>query len=290
MNSMTNPDILPTKRLDLCKKTYYVVELNKNNLNKIDTENSSNPKFMNYDSDEADFDKKNENFVCPPSLKKEVPDEYTHFISIPLCNSSLKDKIFALLLDIKENSLTKINIDEIAVDLDKLHITLIMLKLPDSNKIRQCIEILQKNETNIQDILYDNQLEIKGLNYFGKNVNNSHESQARILYASFENNKCFLSIKKVVDFLTKKFIKEKLILEKDLSSIKIFKDKECYENSQLHLTILKGKEKHFDVSQILKNYGGMNFGFIKVDRIELSAKKESEESGYYRNLYRIKLK
>lgn len=287
---MNSPDLLPTKKIEISQKTYYVVELNKNNLKRIDTDNSSDPKFMNYDSDEAELDKKNEKFNCVPSLKKDVADEYTHFISIPLCTPALKDKIFALLLDIKENSLTNINIDELAVDLDKLHITLIMLKLSDSNKIRQCIEILQKNENAIQDILCDNQLEIKGLNYFGKNVNNPNELQARVLYANFENNKCLLSVMKVVDFLTKKFIKEKLIAEKDLSSIKYVSEKDCYEHSQLHLTILKGKEKHFDASKILKNYGGMNLGFIKADRVELSAKKESEDSGYYRNLYRIKMK
>ena len=214
MSSISSPDIIPTKKIELSRKTYFVVELDKNNLKQIDTENSSGPKFMNYDSDEAELDKKNEKFICASSLKKEVVDEYTHFISIPLCNPALQDKIFALILDIKENSLTKINIDEIAVDLDKLHITLIMLKLSDSNKIRQCIEILQKNETTIQDILCDNQLEIKGLDYFGKNDNNPRESQAKVLYANFENNKCLLSIKKAVDFLTKQFIKEKLIAEK----------------------------------------------------------------------------
>lgn len=216
-------------------------------------------------------------------------EDYTHFISIPLID--IQDKIYALQEELQYHC--NDSLDEHYQDSSKTHLTLFMLSLRNKDEKKLASRIMEESAKEIKTILSETNLSIKCLGFFenkSRYTDRNRKKKASILYAKLEENSAFSGLEKLLDFLVKKFIKNGLLKEEQLSYIYLDKRSNTYKTEDFHITILRARnEIGFEVEKMIEKMGSFNLGNCKIKTVDLSTRFEYNEDGYYKPLYQINL-
>lgn len=236
------------------------------------------------------INKKEKEYVKEYKPKRENKEDFTHFISIPLLD--LREQIEALQEEIQNYS--EMDLTSHFQGSEITHLTLFMLRLHTEELKAKAIKIMEQNEQEIRNILCETRLHLKGLHFFEqfskKNYKEYKTKNARILFLKLQENEAYQCIEKLGDFLIKKFIEAKILMEDQLSHIKFDERSNMYKGN-LHITILRAKnEKGIAVDEIMQNFKNFNLGTTDIKTIEISTRFEYDQYGYYKPLHKINLK
>ena len=218
---------------------------------------------------------------------------FTHFLSIPLYFNS---QIRSNYEELKEKILTdsKMNIDpDLFIFPCRIHITLLMLCLNSTSKLKKAISVLQEFEPKLKAIVNDKMtLKINGIESITGNKN-----EAKVIHG-----KVFIpegsGIFNLVDELIKAMLANGLTSLKELTQSHVtIGDK---YSIKYHMTILNStfkaaknhdKFKTFNASELLDLFENYPFGEHKVNQVDLSKRGEfDKESGFYRAEYKLIIK
>ncbi|XP_068643395.1 uncharacterized protein [Aristolochia californica] len=158
------------------------------------------------------------------------------------------------------------------------HLTVLMLKLWNKERVAAATEVLQRISTKVNDALDGRPLfiRLKGLECM-----KGSPAKARVVYAPVEEiggeDRLLHACQVIID----EYLEAGLVLEKD-----------AHQKLKLHATLMnarhrKGKMKNnyrfdsFDARGIFKEYGSQEWGEYIIPEAHLSQRFVFEESGYY---------
>lgn len=228
--------------------------------------------------------------------------DYSHFVSLPLAiHPELVDKLQNFQNAIlgcsnfnegkSDNSANekstscsvadsnaKLGIDKsIFIKPKTFHLTVVMLKLWNKDRITAATEVLQKISSEVHEAL-DNRpvfIRLRGLECM-----QGSPAKARVIYAPVEEIGAEGRLLNACNVITKAYIEAGLVLEKD-----------AHRTLKLHATIINaghGKRSYnrkkpdtFDARNIFSKYGSENWGEYIIREGHLSERFKYDENGYY---------
>ncbi|KAK1436857.1 hypothetical protein QVD17_02641 [Tagetes erecta] len=236
--------------------------------------------------------------------------DYSHFISLPLAiHPQLVDKLINFrnsVLGIKDadssevcgsssNSgsievfasksktptLSELGIDQsIFINPKTLHLTVLMLKLWNTERVNAAVKIFKGIEAEVADALGGRPVSIK-LN--GLACMKGSFEKARVLYAPVEVVGGEDRLLHACKIITDAFVKGGLVLERDAN-----------HTLKLHATVMNVIQRkrrndtrkfdpnnHFDARGIMERYGSEEWGEYVIPEIHLSQRFVYNENGYY---------
>lgn len=156
------------------------------------------------------------------------------------------------------------------------HLTVLMLKLWNKERVATATEVLKKISSQVNDALGNRPLFIR---LKGVKCMRGSPAKARILYAPVEEIGGEGRLLCACQVITKAFVEAGLVLEKD-----------AHQTLKLHATLMnlshrkskKGKMRHsFDARGIFLRYGSENWGDYLIKEAHLSQRFVFDEAGYY---------
>jgi 2'-5' RNA ligase len=229
-------------------------------------------------------------------------EDYTHFISIPLATEDFLKKMVSLkskILDINQDY------KDYFVPLERLHITILMLYLPDDQSIRKAADAFGELAPRIKQILGGHSLEVKPkkLGFFSPNGGNEMK-KAKVLHLELEDDAAIKKIDDIVDLTIKHMLAKDVVKKDHLTHVYENRKNGMYKLEKLHVTLMKvarsekmkkGNRKNnndfesIDVHPIITELRGEKFGGAKVKSIDLSTRDEFRSDGFYQDVHSIQL-
>ncbi|ONK67190.1 uncharacterized protein A4U43_C06F17230 [Asparagus officinalis] len=174
--------------------------------------------------------------------------------------------------------LSELGIDKsIFIKPKTFHLTVLMLKLWNKDRVAAAADVLQKISSEVNDAL-DNRpvlIRLKGLKCM-----RGSPAKARVLYAPIEEIGGEGRLLRACQVIIKAYVEAGLVLEKD-----------AQQALKLHATLMnarhrKGKKRmrrhdSFDARGIFLRYGSENWGDYLIQEAHLSQRFIFDESGYY---------
>eukprot|EP01016_Furgasonia_blochmanni_P037986 TRINITY_DN4542_c0_g2_i6.p2 TRINITY_DN4542_c0_g2~~TRINITY_DN4542_c0_g2_i6.p2 ORF type:complete len:385 (+),score=82.94 TRINITY_DN4542_c0_g2_i6:156-1310(+) len=235
-------------------------------------------------------------------VRKMGGEEYTHFISIPLNTEDFLKKMVSI-----KNKIVDINEEykEYFVPVERMHMTILMLYLPDDETIRKAVDAFNEIKGEIKKVLSGGSLEVrpKKLGYFSGGES-EEMSKARVLHLELEDDSAIKKIDQIVDLTIKHMLAKDVVKKDHLTHVYLHRSSGTYKLEKLHITMMKTKKSEknkkgkrrnnndfecFDAYPILTNLRDEHFGSVKVKTIELSSREAFRADGYYEDLSSIPL-
>ncbi|KAI3773357.1 hypothetical protein L1987_47884 [Smallanthus sonchifolius] len=207
-----------------------------------------------------------------PGKYKALP--FSHFISLPLAlPPSLVDKLINFQNSILGmNDATELGIDaSIFTKPQTLHLTVLMLKLWDEERLDAAVRIFKGIEAEVMDALGGQSVSIKlkGLACFNDSFDKVH-----ILYAPVEVVGGDGRLLRACNIITDAFINSGLVLvENTRHTLKL--------HATVMNTIYRNRAYPFDAGRIVEKYGSEAWGECSISEIHLSERFVYDENGYY---------
>ncbi|XP_059639976.1 uncharacterized protein LOC132282344 [Cornus florida] len=179
---------------------------------------------------------------------------------------------------IQSSALSDLGIEKsIFIKPKTFHLTVLMLKLWNKDRVNAAAEVLQSVSSRVMDAL-DNRpvfIKLKGLECMKGSYN-----RARVLYAPIEEIGGEDRLLRACQVIIDAFVEAGLVLEKD-----------AQQKLKLHATVMnarhrKSKKKtrnwdSFDARGIFKQYGSEEWGEYVIPEAHLSQRFMFDENGYY---------
>ncbi|CAK9267183.1 unnamed protein product [Sphagnum jensenii] len=212
--------------------------------------------------------------------------QYSHFISIPLAsNLTLVERVKSF----RESVLTSADassdayrgVDEsIFVKPATFHLTLLMLKLWNEERVCMAQECLQRVMPDIHKALKGHPLAVK---LAGVECMQSNLQKVHVLYARVEADEQASCLLQICNVLTGAFVESGLVLQKDQE-----------HSLKLHATLMNTTQRRnrggrqtfrgripFDAREIVASYGAHDWGQHQISEVQLSQRFVYDENGYY---------
>ncbi|KAI7752558.1 hypothetical protein M8C21_016970 [Ambrosia artemisiifolia] len=170
---------------------------------------------------------------------------------------------------LKTSTLSELGIDKsIFINPKTFHLTVLMLKLWNKERVNNAIKIFKGIEAEVMDALDGRPVSIK---LTGLDCMKGSFAKARVLYAPVEV---------VGEIITNAFIKGGLVLERDAK-----------HTLKLHATVMNTRQRKrrndtrkfdgFDARGIMEQYGSEEWGEYVIPELHLSQRFVYDENGYY---------
>jgi len=218
--------------------------------------------------------------------------QYSHFISIPLAlHPPLLESVTgfqeSVLESVRSSSddscTTDKGIDKsIFVKPTTFHLTLLMLKLWNEDRVHAAINCLQRTMPHVHEALGNSPLSIK---LTGVDCMQGNPAKAHVLYADVEANDQAERLLSATQVITEAFTEAGLVMDKDKE-----------QAVKLHATLMNttqrggstgGKRRRFprripfDGTEIMAKYQSYQWGEYRVSEAHLSQRFVYDENGYY---------
>ncbi|XP_076921544.1 uncharacterized protein LOC143582985 isoform X2 [Bidens hawaiensis] len=215
--------------------------------------------------------------------------DYSHFISLPLAlHPPLIDKLINFknsilgINDENTSTLSELGIDKsIFINPKTFHLTVLMLKLWNKERVSAAVKIFKEIEAEIMDALDGRPVAIK-LN--GLELMKGSVEKARVLYAPVEVIGGEERLLHACKIITDAFKKGGLVLERDAN-----------HTLKLHATLMNTRQRKrkydtkkfnsfndsFDARGIMEQYGSEEWGEYAIPELHLSQRFVYDENGYY---------
>ncbi|KAI3802706.1 hypothetical protein L1987_30847 [Smallanthus sonchifolius] len=214
--------------------------------------------------------------------------DYSHFISLPLAtHPQFVDNLINFqksILGINDANPNKV-LDSTEMGIDKsifikphtFHLTVLMLKLWNKERVNAAVEIFKGIEAEVIDALdgLPVSVKLKGLDCMKGSFAN-----ARVLYAPVEVVSGEGRLLQACKIITDAFVKGGLVLERDAK-----------HTLKLHATVMNVRQRKrtdntrrldsFDARGIMERYGSEEWGEFVIPELHLSQRFVYEENGYY---------
>ncbi|KAL3691987.1 hypothetical protein R1sor_005638 [Riccia sorocarpa] len=159
------------------------------------------------------------------------------------------------------------------------HLTVLMLKLWNEERVQQAAEVLEKTQAAVHEALEGRPV---ALNFRGVETMRGKPDKAHVLYARVEDSAEKTRLLQACKVLTDAYVESGLVMEKDIDqSLKLH----ATLMNTTHRTVKKnrrfGKRIPFDATEILEQYGEWNWGNFGMLNVHLSQRFVYGESGYY---------
>ncbi|KAL2608446.1 hypothetical protein R1flu_027019 [Riccia fluitans] len=159
------------------------------------------------------------------------------------------------------------------------HMTVLMLKLWNEERVQQAAAVLKKTQAAVHDILEGRPviLEFRGVEIMRGNPNEAH-----VLYARVEDSAEKTRLLQACRVLIDAYVESGLVMEKDIG-----------QGLKLHATLMNtthrtvknnnrfGKRIPFNATEILEQYGEWRWGEFGIQEAHLSQRSVYGENGYY---------
>ncbi|CAM6065628.1 unnamed protein product [Sphagnum tenellum] len=212
--------------------------------------------------------------------------QYSHFISIPLAsNLTLVERVKSF----RESVLTSADassdayrgVDEsIFVKPATFHLTLLMLKLWNEERVCMAQDCLQRVMPDIHKALKGHPLAVK---LAGVECMQSNLQKVHVLYARVEADEQASCLLQICNVLTGAFVESGLVLQKDQE-----------RSLKLHATLMNTTQRRnrggrqtfrgripFDAREIVASFGAHDWGQHQISEVQLSQRFVYGENGYY---------
>ncbi|XP_004302882.1 PREDICTED: uncharacterized protein LOC101311685 [Fragaria vesca subsp. vesca] len=225
------------------------------------------------DSDNEDDDQKFEKGSdVVVELKTESDGEHVkvNMTNIPLVSYAPKSS--------KSSTPSDLGIDKsIFIKPETFHLTVLMLKLWNKDRVHAAIEVLQSISSEVMEALDNRPLSIrlKGLNCMRGSF-----AKAGVLYAPVEEIGSEGRLLRACQVIIDAFVKARLVLEKDAN-----------QKLKLHATMMNARHRKrrnqkrkfstFDARGIYKQYGSEEWGEYLIREAHLSQRFVFDDKGYY---------
>lgn len=212
--------------------------------------------------------------------------QYSHFISVPLAlHSKLLESVVDFqkaVLESGEPSNDDKGIDKsIFVKPATFHLTLLMLKLWNKDRVEAATECLQRVMPRVHEALEDSPLTIK---LTGVDCMRGNPAKAHVLYADVEPDDQALRLIAASQVITQAFTEAGLVMDKDQT-----------HTLKLHATLMNTtsrsggggsgrryqKRTPFDATEIMSKYEHYEWGQYAVSEVHLSQRFVYDDNGYY---------
>ncbi|KAJ0816719.1 putative protein kinase A anchor protein, nuclear localization signal [Helianthus annuus] len=207
---------------------------------------------------------------------------HTHFISLPLAtHPRLVDKLINFqnsVLGTNDPNPSELGIDEsIFIKLQTLHLTVLMLKLWNKERVEAAVKIFKGIEAEVMDALGGQpvSIKLKGLNCLKGSFEKAH-----ILYLPVEVVDGDERLLRACEIITDAFTKGGLVLKGD-AKYKL----------KLHVTVMNTIQRPrrypgdqaapFDARGIINQYGSEEWGEYAIPEVHLSQRFKYDDNGYY---------
>ncbi|KAG9157119.1 hypothetical protein Leryth_022834 [Lithospermum erythrorhizon] len=231
-----------------------------------------------------------EHFTMCLSYRQAVESpnlDYSHFVSLPLAlHPELVDKLINFQNSIlgkaeldQDDNLEELGIEKsIFINPRTFHLTVLMLKLWNKDRIKDANEVLQSISSQVIEALDGRPvfIRLKGLQSMRGSL-----SKARVLYAPVEEVGDGDRLMRACQVITNAFIDAGLVLQKDER-----------QKLLLHATIMNARHRKrknrtrnvdsFDARGIMEQYGSEEWGEYLIREAHLSQRFVYDERGYYR--------
>lgn len=216
--------------------------------------------------------------------------QYSHFVSIPL---ALHSKLLESVVEFQKSVLESVasssddpgksynGIDRsIFVKPETFHLTLLMLKLWNDERVQAAADCLQKVMPRVHEALEGSPLRIK---LTGVDCMKGNPAKAHVLYADVEPDDQALRLIKTSQVITDAFTEAGLVMDKDQT-----------QTLKLHATLMNTTQRSgrgpgkrykkrvpFDATEIVAKYEKWVWGEYPVSEAHLSQRFVYDENGYY---------
>ena len=238
---------------------------------------------------------------------KKNNNTFTHFLSLPLIEPSLKSKLQALQSKIyeffspDEQKLLNLNNPNL------FHITLSMLTLPKESHQKEAEEILKKNQEKINEILKNTKLKIKlgkvnsffnkpegvaqvkGHKYMkNKDYKNIQNKRQDVIYLEVLDDDNLRKVKAISHILIKDFIEKEIIDTSDLKTMKLLYDHRegCFRAEKYHITLFRC-DGSLDLRKVMKEFESFEFGEAECGFLDISTRFLYDDEKFYKPLFRL---
>ncbi|KAL5576481.1 hypothetical protein UlMin_018180 [Ulmus minor] len=178
----------------------------------------------------------------------------------------------------KTPTLSDMGIDKsIFIKPKTFHLTVLMLKLWNKERVEVATEVLQSISSKVMDALDNRPLSIR---LQGLDCMRGSLARARVVYMPVEEIGSEGRLMRACQIIIDAFIKAGLVLEKDVN-----------QKLKLHATVMnarhrKGKNRtrkfdSFDARSIFKQYGSEEWGEYVIREAHLSQRFSFDDNGYY---------
>ncbi|GAU10960.1 hypothetical protein TSUD_112540 [Trifolium subterraneum] len=165
------------------------------------------------------------------------------------------------------------------------HLTVLMLKLWDRDRVKTATEVLQSISPKVMEALDNRPLSVR---LKGLQCMKGSSARARVLYTPVEEignearllRACLVYFRAYLEVIIDAYVEAGLVLEKDAK-----------QKLKLHATLMnsrhrkrtKGKKSvdYFDAQSIFKQYGSEDWGQYLIREAHLSKRFSFDENGYY---------
>ncbi|CAK9294071.1 unnamed protein product [Gordionus sp. m RMFG-2023] len=218
----------------------------------------------------------------------------THFVSLPLNVPSIQSNFELFKQEILEKYAKDKGINEHLFQApQKLHLTLVMLKLLDQEEVDKCAKVLKDcYEDCLKKIINGKVLRVrlKGIDYM-----NDDPSDVHVLYAKVDPFSDLDRVQSIADMIVDRLVRE-CIIEKRLENLKlhatvmISQHKEIDASTQnmpdeSHTRNFRSNKppprESFDARNILKDLAQYDFGETEIPCLHLSKRFAVDKDGYY---------
>lgn len=224
--------------------------------------------------------------VLVDSARKRQP--FTHFLSIPIQSEEIVEKFEEFKFNVLDDDAKDSAVDaSIFQSPQKLHMTIGTLVLLSPSEIQRARDLLAQCQNDlVKPILQGSSVfvDIQGLEYM-----NDDPGAVDVLYAKIQPGPEADKLQILVDRLVDKFVTANLMQRQ-------------YERVKLHITVMntlfrkdsggilepkrisngpsKDRES-FNAVSILEKFGRFDFGSYSIEKIDLSQRYSTSQSGYY---------
>ncbi|KAL8252375.1 hypothetical protein R6Q59_036068 [Mikania micrantha] len=181
----------------------------------------------------------------------------------------------------KTATLSELGIDKsIFINPKTFHLTVLMLKLWNTERVNAAVKIFKGIESEVVDALEGQPVSVK---LKGLDIMKGSFEKARVLYAPVEVVSGEDRLLHACKIITDAFIKAGLVLGRDAN-----------HTLKLHATVMNVRQRkrkndsrkfdplnHFDARGIMEQYGSEEWGEYEIPELHLSQRFVYDENGYY---------
>ncbi|CAL9122429.1 unnamed protein product [Musa acuminata var. zebrina] len=179
----------------------------------------------------------------------------------------------------RASSLTDMGIDRsIFIKPKTFHLTVLMLKLWNNERIAAAAEVLQRISSKVQDALENRPVYIR---LQGLMCMRGSPAKARVVYAPVKEIGGEGRLSRACQVIIDAYVEAGLVLEKD-----------AQQALKLHATLMNARHRKrkgrrtkrhdsFDARHIFRVYGSKDWGEYHIPEVHLSQRFKFDESGYY---------
>lgn len=191
--------------------------------------------------------------------------KFTHFVSIPFTAHEMKSNFIRFRDEILADSETYGLDKSLFYKPEKLHLTVVMLSLSDSQDEESALKSLQDCKELIIDQILQGKLLTVAVR--GVDVMNEKPTSANIIYGKVISDE----LQQITNEISKKFPNHETMQRGHV---------------KLHVTLIntsKSKKcrRKFDATKILENFNNYDFGLITINEIHISQLVVTSSNGYY---------